>query len=129
MIISPIGGKKNYNGNIMKTGRFRWKIENETFNTLKNLGYHFEHNYPEVSGWERPLIYPICFFNPDASGLAFLIDQIIQAACHSFKTIEFNLKTKIKFWRSIKASFQCIHCQSMEHIYYVIAHNFDIQLE
>ena len=29
----------------MKAGRSRWKIENETFNTLKNLGYHFEHNY------------------------------------------------------------------------------------
>ena len=26
-------------------GRARWKIENETFNTLKNLGYNLEHNY------------------------------------------------------------------------------------
>jgi hypothetical protein len=25
--------------------RARWKIENETFNTLKNRGYHFEHNF------------------------------------------------------------------------------------
>ncbi|MEM6965484.1 MAG: hypothetical protein AAF573_12005 [Bacteroidota bacterium] len=25
--------------------RARWKIENETFNTLKNQGYHLEHNY------------------------------------------------------------------------------------
>ena len=30
---------------IMKGGRSRWKIENETFNTLKNQGYKFEHNY------------------------------------------------------------------------------------
>ena len=30
---------------IAKAGRARWKIENETFNTLKNLGYNFEHNY------------------------------------------------------------------------------------
>ncbi len=29
---------------IMRGGRARWKIENETFNTLKNQGYHFEHN-------------------------------------------------------------------------------------
>jgi hypothetical protein len=26
-------------------GRARWKIENETFNTLKNHGYHLEHNF------------------------------------------------------------------------------------
>jgi Transposase DDE domain len=26
-------------------GRARWKIENETFNVLKNTGYHLEHSY------------------------------------------------------------------------------------
>ena len=30
---------------IMRAGRSRWRVENETFNTLKNQGYHFEHNY------------------------------------------------------------------------------------
>ena len=30
---------------IMQAGRARWKIENETFNTLKNRGYQFEHNF------------------------------------------------------------------------------------
>ena len=30
---------------IMRGARARWKIENETFNTLKNLGYNFEHNF------------------------------------------------------------------------------------
>ena len=30
---------------IMRGGRARWKVENETFNTLKNQGYHLEHNY------------------------------------------------------------------------------------
>ena len=30
---------------VMRGGRARWKIENETFNTLKNQGDHFEHNY------------------------------------------------------------------------------------
>ena len=29
---------------VMRAGRARWKIENETFNTRKNLGYHFAHN-------------------------------------------------------------------------------------
>ncbi len=30
---------------FVRGGRSRWRIENETFNTLKNQGYHFEHNY------------------------------------------------------------------------------------
>ena len=35
-------------GNIAElaaAGRARWKIENETFNVLKNQGYHLEHNF------------------------------------------------------------------------------------
>lgn len=29
----------------MRGGRARWRMENETLNTLKNQGYHYEHNY------------------------------------------------------------------------------------
>ncbi len=29
---------------LVKAGRARWKIENEGFNTLKDQGYHLEHN-------------------------------------------------------------------------------------
>ena len=30
---------------LMRAGRARWRIENETFNPLKNQGYSFEHNF------------------------------------------------------------------------------------
>ena len=30
---------------VAACGRSRWKIENETFNVLKNNGYHLEHNF------------------------------------------------------------------------------------
>jgi hypothetical protein len=30
---------------LVKGGRCRWKIENETFNVLKNHGYHIDHNF------------------------------------------------------------------------------------
>ena len=30
---------------LVRGGRSRWTIENETFNTLKNQGYHLEHNF------------------------------------------------------------------------------------
>ena len=30
---------------LMRGARARWRIENETFNTLKNQGYRFEHNF------------------------------------------------------------------------------------
>jgi hypothetical protein len=30
---------------LSRGGRTRWRVENKTFNTLKNQGYHFEHNF------------------------------------------------------------------------------------
>ena len=35
--------------NTANGGRLRWKIENEGFNTQKNLGYELEHKYSRVS--------------------------------------------------------------------------------
>jgi len=34
---------------VVQTGRLRWKIENEGFNTQKNLGYNLKHKYSRVS--------------------------------------------------------------------------------
>ena len=63
---------------IAEGGRARWKIENETFNTLKNQGYHFEHNFGH--GYKNlSVVYMMLMF------LAFLMDQILQLSCHFFQ--------------------------------------------
>ena len=54
---------------IMRGGRARWKIENETFNTLKNQGYHLEHNYGHG---EQNLSVVLALLMM----LAFLVDQV-----------------------------------------------------
>lgn len=56
---------------VAKAGRSRWKIENETFNTLKNQGYHFKHNFGH--GHQN-----LCTNFALLMMLAFLIDQIQQ---------------------------------------------------
>ena len=45
---------------VMRAGRSRRKIENETFNTLKNLGYNLEHNY----GHEKNIFQPFLPHQP-----------------------------------------------------------------
>ena len=54
----------------VRATRSRWKIENEMFNTLKNQGYHFEHN---LSHGQQPLPVNLAF----RMMLAFLIDQVL----------------------------------------------------
>ena len=46
----------------------RWRIENETFNTLKNQGYHYEHNFGHGQQ-NLSVVFAMLMM------LAFLVDQ------------------------------------------------------
>ncbi|MDP6768373.1 MAG: hypothetical protein QF414_06730 [Arenicellales bacterium] len=63
---------------VMRGGRARWRIENETFNTLKNQGYHFEHNFGHG---DQHLSTVFAYLMV----LAFLLDQIQGLCCQLFK--------------------------------------------
>jgi hypothetical protein len=63
---------------VMRAGRSRWKIENETFNTLKNQGYNFQHNYGH--GYKN-----LCSVMTMLMMLAFLIDQVQQLCCNVYQ--------------------------------------------
>ncbi|MCF1459690.1 MAG: hypothetical protein LPH21_19730 [Shewanella sp.] len=81
--------------NIMRGGRAKWKIENETFNTLKTQGYNLEHNYGH--GKEHLSSNLACL-----TFLAFLIDQIEQLACPLFKKAWQLCGAKIVLWGKIR---------------------------
>lgn len=63
---------------VMKGGRCRWHIENETFNTLKNQGYELEHNYGHGKQHLASNLAYLTF-------LAFLVDQIQELCCPIFQ--------------------------------------------
>jgi hypothetical protein len=72
---------------IMRGGRARWKIENETFNTLKNQGYNFEHNYG-LGKKNLAVVFIMLMM------LAFLVDQTQQLCCSLFKSVWKTLGSK-----------------------------------
>jgi len=81
---------------IMKGGRARWKIENETFNTLKNQGYHFEHNFGHGKK-NLSTVFALLMM------LAFLIDQIQQKCCRVFQTAWEACGSKRSMWEKIRS--------------------------
>ena len=83
---------------IMRGGRARWKIENETFNTLKNQGYHFEHNYGH--GTKN-----LCSVFTMLMMLAFLIDQVQELCCALYKGARLT-RLKINFFAEIRFLFR-----------------------
>lgn len=107
---------------LMRTGRSRWKIENEAFNTLKNLGYHFMHNFGHGKDHLSTMFAYLML-------MAFYVDQLIQACCHIFQQIQANFKTKIKLWESIKAVFHTTLMKSMNDIYFRIAKLYEFKIK
>jgi hypothetical protein len=95
---------------IMRGGRARWKIENETFNTLKNLGYNFEHNYGHG---KKHLSTVLCLLML----LAFLIDQAQGIACNLFQAVKKRSGSCRGMWEKMRVLFQCLQIPSWERFY------------
>jgi len=80
---------------LARAGRARWHIENETFNTLKNQGYQFEHNFGH--GYKNlSHVFGLLMF------LAFLIDQVQQRCCGLFQEALEKAKRKTRFWEKLR---------------------------
>jgi hypothetical protein len=107
---------------IAQVARSRWKIENETFNTLKNQGYNFEHNYGH--GYEN-----LCTVMAYLMLLAFMVDQIWQRCSQLFNDLWQRAKSKRYLWELIRGVFFLQPLSSFQQIYYIIAAEFEIQLE
>lgn len=95
---------------LMKGGRARWKIENETFNTLKNLGYNFEHNYGHGQKFLSTILCLLML-------LAFLIDQIQGMTCVLFQTVKKQSGSFQGLWEKLRVLFEFVEWPSWECLY------------
>ncbi len=109
--IDPEGNKKYVNtwitdielsaenvNKFMRGARAKWKIENETFNTLKTQGYHLEHNYGHGKQHLASNLACLTF-------TAFLINQIEQLSCKLFQEALKAKKSKKALWHAIRGLF------------------------
>jgi hypothetical protein len=95
---------------LMRGGRARWKIENETFNTLKNQGYHFEHNYGHGEHHLSVVFATLMM-------LAFLVDQTQQMCCALFQAVWAKLGSKRLLWERMRALFYSYTLVSMRQLF------------
>jgi len=100
---------------LMKGGRARWRIENETFNTLKNQGYNFEHNFGH--GKEN-----LCSVMGLIMMLAFLVDQTQLLCCRLFQHAKTTKRTFYSLWNTMRALFTFFNIRSWEIFFSCIAH-------
>jgi hypothetical protein len=94
---------------LMRGGRARWKMENETFNTLKNQGYNFEHNYGHGEQ-NLSVVFATMMM------LAFLVDQVQQLCCALFRAVWAKLGSKRLLWERMRALFYDYRLESMREL-------------
>ena len=102
---------------IMQGGRARWKVQNETFNTLKNQGYHFEHNFGHGKK-NLSVVFTVLMM------LAFLVDQVQQLACELFQAVLDKKGSKKRLWEHMRALFKTLEFASMEQLFKAILYGY-----
>ena len=90
--------------------RTRWKIENETFNTLKNQGYNFEHNFGHG---KKNLANNMIMF----MFIAFLIDQIQKYDCAIYQNVLKIFPSKKGVFEIIRGIFSIFVLKSFYELY------------
>lgn len=105
---------------VMRGGRARWKIENETFNTLKNQDYNLEHNYGH-GAQNLSVVLALLMF------LAFLVDQTQQLCCPVFQAARNKFRTKRYLWEQIRIFFRTFLFNSMTDLLTALAQGIEQQ--
>jgi hypothetical protein len=101
---------------LVRGGRARWKIENETFNTLKNQGYHFERNFGHGKK-NLSVVFAMLMM------LAFLIDQTQESCCGQFQAVLRKAGSRRHLWDCLRSHFRHFRFGSMWHLYEVMLHD------
>src|SRR2546425_4061756 len=103
---------------LMRGGRARWKIENETLNTLKNQGYHFEHNYGHGTQ-NLSVVFAMVMM------LAFVVDQTQQLCCALFRAVWAKMGSKRLLWERMRSLFYAYRLDSMRTLFEALFYGFE----
>jgi hypothetical protein len=99
--VTDIALTANNVADVVRAGRSRWKVENETFNTLKNQGYNLEHNYGHGKKHLSSVFASLMM-------LAFLLDQVQESCCRYFQAARDRCHSRTELWEKIRGLFN--HC-------------------
>jgi hypothetical protein len=99
---------------VMRGGRARWKIENETFNTLKNQGYQLEHNYGHGKKHLSTVLALLMV-------LGFAVDPCQQLGCPMFRAARVRSGCLRVLWEQIRVWFKLFRVGSMVELLQGIA--------
>ena len=94
---------------VIRSGRARWKNENESHNTLKNHGYNLEHNFGHGDHYLSMIL--LCL-----NLLAFLTHTFIELSDAIFQAVRQELGSRKTFWNDVRALTRYQTFDSWSHL-------------
>jgi hypothetical protein len=101
-------------------GKFPRPTYHETFNTLKNQGYEFEHNFGHGKNNLSHVFAHLIV-------LAFLMDQLVAIGCSYFKKAMKVRERPLYFWNAVRAQILMLAIPSWEGFYGLLARTIPVE--
>ena len=98
---------------MMKSGRTRWKVENESNNILKNQGYNLEHNFGHGQENLSEILLSLNL-------LAFLFHNVLDLVNSIYQKVREILGTRKRFFNDIRALLNYVWFQSWNDLFIFI---------
>lgn len=98
---------------MMKSGRTRWKVENESNNILKNQGYNLEHNFGHGQENLSEILLSLNL-------LAFLFHNVLYLVNEMYQKVRKSLGTRKRFFNDIRALLNYVWFQSWNDLFIFI---------
>ena len=108
--VTDLTVRSDHASELARAARSRWKIENETFNTLKNVQY-LEHNFGHGTQHLSDNTFAALM------QLAFLINQVLEMACPVMKQIFAQYYTRTATWEHLRSRFCAVAFRSWQELY------------
>jgi len=105
---------------LVRSGRARWKTENENHNTFKNHGYHLEHNFGH--GKEH-----LANFLLALNLLAFLLHTALSLTETAYQLIRQTLGARKRFFNDICTLTQYMHFASWPELMAFMYYGLEIE--
>jgi len=104
---------------IVRIGRRRWAIENETFQTLKDgTGYSFEHNYGHGNKYLADVFVVFAL-------LGFLMDQVQSHCCALFQRARDYQERNLYLWDAMRTLFRSYQIDNWKDYFYALSGHLD----
>lgn len=95
---------------VVISGRTRWKVENESNNTLKTKGYHLDHNYGHGKKYLASLLTAFTL-------IAFLFHTMLDILHETYKHLRSMLPSRESFFNDIRALTSYCYFESWDSLF------------